>query len=503
MDEAGWDPGTGADGGWFVSADMRDSVTDEGFYGLVGQRPGGLTGPVEVLRVRSTINGLTQSFPSRASMAAGRIAYFCNALSAAGWLRTVWIDDQLVLSEGDSVQTPSGVRFWRSFNGLHLTPAGALYVWGGVTDAGGQYAGQVWIEVFTQSVLLGSGDTLPGYAAPVAELTNEPRMSPTGVHWATGVRFSDGYKALVADGSIVDYWGTPFVLGNPLPPQIAGGTSLQFWEGIVGVDINDAGDLAVGVVGYQNSVQTSLVIRNGLPIVPRTHSFPLVGIDPQGAMITWENFAVPISIEGRPIFNASTGIDLDRDGVAEPNLAFSSVGYQGILDPGPQGVSGFVASYGPAGMPPTGSGFFFARNFRVDRPHCAAAANSTGRAAALMMAGDATASSNELSLRAFGMPPQTVGFFLLSRTPGFVAQAGGSQGNLCLGGSIGRLNQQIFQTEFWGTGSADVDLAAIPQPSGTVSASAGETWYAQAWFRDTVGGTATSNFTSGSSITLQ
>ncbi|MFT6833658.1 MAG: hypothetical protein ACJAZN_003843, partial [Planctomycetota bacterium] len=43
----------------------------------------------------------------------------------------------------------------------------------------------------------------------------------------------------------------------------------------------------------------------------------------------------------------------------------------------------------------------------------------------------------------------------------------------------------------------------IPTPGGLVSGTAGETWNFQAWYRDAVSGTPTSNFTDGISILLR
>ncbi|MEM8713995.1 MAG: hypothetical protein AAGG01_23885, partial [Planctomycetota bacterium] len=73
---------------------------------------------------------------------------------------------------------------------------------------------------------------------------------------------------------------------------------------------------------------------------------------------------------------------------------------------------------------------------------------------------------------------------------------GGSQGQLCLQGSVGRLQTQLFLTATDGRASIALDLTRIPRPVGTTTAMAGESWYAQAWFRDMVQGMPTSNFSS-------
>ena len=112
---------------------------------------------------------------------------------------------------------------------------------------------------------------------------------------------------------------------------------------------------------------------------------------------------------------------------------------------------------------------------------------------------------NNLTLSTSSLPANSFAFYLASTTQGFAANPGGSQGNLCLSGSIGRYvgPGQIQQANPAGTISLALDLTQIPQPTGFVTAIAGDTWNFQAWYRDAVGGSATSNFTDGLSVTFQ
>ncbi len=104
-------------------------------------------------------------------------------------------------------------------------------------------------------------------------------------------------------------------------------------------------------------------------------------------------------------------------------------------------------------------------------------------------------------LRATDLPADQVGYFLASETPGFVANPGGSQGNLCLDGNIGRFLEQVQDSGPGGTFTIKVDLTNIPtNPPHTVLA--GETWYFQAWYRD-LNPQATSNFTNGVAVTFR
>ena len=118
--------------------------------------------------------------------------------------------------------------------------------------------------------------------------------------------------------------------------------------------------------------------------------------------------------------------------------------------------------------------------------------------------GQTAASANDLSLAATQLPHGQFGYFLAGRTQGFFPAAGGSQGNLCLGGAIGRLNDtpQILNSGATGTFSLLLDLTMMPLPSGFTTVVAGDTWNFQAWFRDTdpPTGNATSNFTDGLSV---
>ena len=129
--------------------------------------------------------------------------------------------------------------------------------------------------------------------------------------------------------------------------------------------------------------------------------------------------------------------------------------------------------------------------------------NSTGKSAAIIACGSDMVADNYLMLRATELPTNQFGYFLNSQTKGFVPFVGGSQGNLCLAGSIGRYNRpgEILSSGAGGIFSLVLDLTDTPQPTGSVSILAGETWNFQAWFRDMNPG-PTSNFTDGVSITF-
>lgn len=115
--------------------------------------------------------------------------------------------------------------------------------------------------------------------------------------------------------------------------------------------------------------------------------------------------------------------------------------------------------------------------------------------------GSTNAAANNLTLEASNLPTSQFGIFVTSMTQAFVPGAGGtSNGNLCLGGALGRFSQpsQILNTGSTGSFDLVVDTTMVPQGSGFVTIMAGDTWNFQAWHRDPVG--VGSNFTDGLEI---
>ena len=142
-------------------------------------------------------------------------------------------------------------------------------------------------------------------------------------------------------------------------------------------------------------------------------------------------------------------------------------------------------------------------SFGVGVNFCAANVNSTGVAARIAGTGSASVAANNLGLVCTRMPLNAAGYFLTSTTQGFTANPGGSAGNLCLGGAIGRYSPQVMNSGATGSISLSVELGALPTPTGPVAGAVGQTWSFQCWYRDTVGGSATSNFSNGVAVTLQ
>ncbi len=139
----------------------------------------------------------------------------------------------------------------------------------------------------------------------------------------------------------------------------------------------------------------------------------------------------------------------------------------------------------------------------VGDAYCPGQPNSTGAPAQLFIEGSAVLSANDITLRAESIPQGSFGFFLAGQTAGLIQGPGGSQGDLCLDGAIGRFigPGQVLAADAAGKFSLAVDLSRVPTPTGTTSVMSFQTWHFQGWYRDT-NPTATSNFTEASRVTF-
>ena len=115
--------------------------------------------------------------------------------------------------------------------------------------------------------------------------------------------------------------------------------------------------------------------------------------------------------------------------------------------------------------------------------------------------GQTSAAANDVRLDIVSLPLNQFGMFITSQTQGFTPNPGGSQGNLCLGGAIGRYSKSLVNSGSTGQAFLQLDLTQTPTPGGPVVVQPGETWNFQTWYRDK-NPTNTSNFTDGISITF-
>lgn len=125
---------------------------------------------------------------------------------------------------------------------------------------------------------------------------------------------------------------------------------------------------------------------------------------------------------------------------------------------------------------------------------------STGAPATLTLTGNRSASFRDLRVAAEGLPGNSFCLLLASPDPGFASHPAGSQGNLCLGGSVSRFTASAGAASPAGTFAMDLDLAALPTPQqGPYAVRPGDTFHFQYWYRD-ANPTPTSNFSEAKSV---
>lgn len=129
--------------------------------------------------------------------------------------------------------------------------------------------------------------------------------------------------------------------------------------------------------------------------------------------------------------------------------------------------------------------------------------NASGRSAVIAATGSSVVADDDLHLTGTGLTTHAFAYFIASRTQSFTPHPGGSAGTLCLGGAILRnVGGQIANSGALGTVSGHPPLGTLSQPILPNPVMPGDTWHFQCWFRDSLGGFATSNFTDGVSVTF-
>ncbi len=141
--------------------------------------------------------------------------------------------------------------------------------------------------------------------------------------------------------------------------------------------------------------------------------------------------------------------------------------------------------------------------------YCLSNPNSTGVNSTLSTAGSPVAADDNFELIA-SIPPLSFGFFITSQDQGFVANPAGSEGNLCLGGTLGRFvapgqvkNSGVAGQITLSTTLGEWSLAAIPTAIGPYAAMTGIRTNFQLWHRDVVAGMVVSNFSNAKTILWQ
>jgi len=330
-------------------------------------------------------------------------------------------------------------------------------------------------------------DTLPATWIDISSTGTALNLSDDGeVNIATTIGntlFAAG-TARVGSNGAVRFAGAGTELGftNQAIPSSAcfGLTSqsiLAFWD-----DINTVS----GTVGniYWQETQGRLVIQ-----------WQAAGFFASGASET-VTFQIQVPgtgpIYAQMLYQDVAGVRADTGGSA--TIGYQSGGvqndHQWSFNLAGSVMNGDVLSIVPAG--PVG----------VGTNYCTANVNSTGMTGLISGSGSVSVAANNLTLEASRLPLNAFGYFITSTTQAVTPNPGGSQGNLCIGGQIGRYTGpgQIKNSGATGSFSLLIDLTQTPTPTGFVSVASGESRSFQAWHRDSIGGVATSNFTNGLAV---
>ena len=138
---------------------------------------------------------------------------------------------------------------------------------------------------------------------------------------------------------------------------------------------------------------------------------------------------------------------------------------------------------------------------------CAGEINSTGVGSVMQISGSLVIAdqTNPFLISVTDLPLNATGFVIHSADDIFVANPGGSTGNLCIASlDIGRFDANVLNSGMTGEVSLAPDLAAFPSVAGPFAVMVGDTRNFQFWHRDTtVAGPATSNFSSAISVTFE
>lgn len=272
---------------------------------------------------------------------------------------------------------------------------------------------------------------------------------------------------------------------------------MSSWQGIYTVDLNTL--LMTQVMTYSGFSMAGLAFNpaDGLLYAPDDISAQIMVIDLVAQTVT------PVPGSAYPAGISAADLDGCTIGGGRVYLADDAGGFPvqvfnlgtGLWESPATTMTTFNASVAGAAWAPGLIGGPIGTNY------CMAANNSAGGAGAMSANGSAYVVRSSVTLSASNLPVNQFGIFVASMTQDFIVGAGGtSNGNLCLGGVIGRINT-VLGSGADGEYSLELNLNAVPQGMGTVAVMGGQTWSFQSWFRDQVG--LGSNFTDGITIQFQ
>ena len=416
----------------------------------------------------------------------GRVGYAADGIdgvASVGEDEVLILGDALLMQEGVSV--PAGQvgggqyalenldlgDFWAALDGSSWLVLGDLE---GPTS-------QDDVLLVDGAVALQEGALVPasGFAEPIArDGIHGASMDGSGRWFARGSNASTGADWVVCSevstGGSVATLGLLCTTGGSITPG-----STERWddadlpEGFVGVAGNRMGDhVLIGGTDHLDPSRDSVVVLNGAHVVAR---------------------------EG-------DGVDLDGNGWADDGLFIDAFGEEDLVLTDALELLVVTTLRGVTGTREGQALLRLQLDPGIGQVICEGLPNSTGPGARLVAMGSGALSDNTLSLRGVGLPAESAALFMFSRSPGLVLQPGGSQGQLCLSGALGRFlgTGEVGPATADGLAALQVDLTDLPLGGGGGLLVPGDTLYFQVWYRDGLpAGGATNNLTSAIAVTLR
>ncbi|MEO0660868.1 MAG: hypothetical protein AAFZ87_04965 [Planctomycetota bacterium] len=441
-----------------------------------------------------------------------------SLITASTGLDGIWIDDTPFIVEEDPF---NATQFWSFGSRPRTTQNGTPVFVGGFSDTpSGPSVGRGFFIGTTAFYV--SGDTVPGAPAPLSanSVDFDTRASANGTNnlAVLDIDTSSADDGLVAiNGTALTLGGTLVQESLPIPVSVGG--LGENWDNFDFVGITESGDYAFSGDTDGPTTADEFIVRNGV-IVHRegdmldgetlTGSIELLQLNENNQLAFVWDILDPVGggsvealfFEGQLVLAEGDEVDWDGDGNLDAGFVVDSIGGLESLALTPNGTI-----YVTADIDTNGGGNLEAL-LEIGNPgfginYCMANPNSTGLIGVMSVAGSPVAADNDITLTASNLPVGQFGIFVTSLTQDFMPNIG--EGNLCLGGQIGRyqLATQIQQVAPDGTFSLQIDTTFVPQGPGGVAIASGEVWNFQGWHRDFVGGAPTSNFTDGLAIAFQ
>ncbi|MEM6674775.1 MAG: hypothetical protein AAF726_18150 [Planctomycetota bacterium] len=224
----------------------------------------------------------------------------------------------------------------------------------------------------------------------------------------------------------------------------------------------------------------------------------------------WDAYMTAANVVEDPNGELRTGLVERRTELRAPDGSVEDLAIASRWDSGAVITGGFESTAfalwtaeGSFGSDGDVSGAFVIENEAkiAGRQYCDANENVSGESAWMRVHGNQSASTDH-RLYCQNLPENSFGYFIVGDGNAVTPFPGGSAGNLCISGAVGRYSNSVASSGPSGVLQLVIDPSALPQPNGTTAAQPGEEWYFQCWTRDSQGGTPTSNFSNGVRVTF-